>query len=489
MGQFNFVGQAYEAPMLLQDAQKCVNWYVEVSQDDKSKTATALLGTPGLLKILTAGGGPVRGCWVMPGNQTAIVVSGNEIFWVTISTAASISSIPTFTAKLIGSTLTSTGPVCIRDNASGGIAVIVDGPNGYVVNVAALSVTQILDPAWLGSDRVMFVDGWLVFNKPGSQTFYTSPLYWNGVTAMDATYYALKDSSSDQLVTMFEDKRELWLIGERTTEVWYDAGNATFPFSRLQGVTPQHGCSAKHSITRVGDSLVWLGRNERGQNTVKRTNGYQIQDVSTIAVNHAIASYPVISDAIAYAYQEDGHEFYVLIFPTADATWVWDATTNMWHERLSYDPAGGQFHRHVSNCFMNFSDVRIVGDYVSGNLYQLSRQVYTDNGVPLIAWRRAPHIWDRNDRERVFFAQLQIEFTPGVGLQTGQGSNPQAVLRWSDDGGQTYGNEHWRSIGLVGQTKNRAIWRRMGQARDRIYDLKFSDPVPRDIVGASLETA
>lgn len=486
MSQFNFVGQAYEAPMLLQDAEKLVNWYVEISQNGDSKTPKALLGTPGLLSLLTLGSGPVRGGWVLPGGQTALVVSGNEVFKVTIATPATATSTAVLAATQIGLISTSTGPVVIRDNAAGGIAVIVDGPNGYVVNTAAWTVTQISDPAWLGSSRVAFIDGWLVFNKPNSQTFYTSPLYWNGKGAMDATYFALKDSSTDNLVTFIEDKRELWLIGERTTEVWYDAGGATFPFSRLQGVTMQHGCAAAQSIARAGNSLVWLGANEQGQNTVKATTGYEIADRSTIAVNHAIASYPVISDAIAYAYQEDGHLFYVLTFPTADATWVWDLTTNMWQERLSYDPAAGQFHRHRSNCFMNFADMRLVGDYQNGNLYQMSRSIYSDNGAPLVCWRRTPHVWDGTDRERVFHQRLQLEFTPGVGLQSGQGSIPEVMLRWSDDGGQTWSNEHWQSIGAVGKTKNRAIWRRLGNARDRVYEAKFSDPVPRDVVGATL---
>jgi len=486
MPKFAFVGQAYEAPMLLQDAEKCVNWYVEVSQNEESKTPKALLGTPGLLSQITLGNGPVRGDWPLPGGQTALVVSGNAVFKVTIATAATATSNAVLAATQIGQISTSSGPVVIRDNGAGGIAAISDGPNGYVVNLSAWTVNQIGDPAWLGASRIAFVDGWLVFNKPGSQIFYTSPLYWNGVSPMDATYFALKDTSTDNLVTFIEDKRELWLIGERTTEVWYDAGNATFPFSRLQGVTLQQGCAAAQSIARVGDSLVWLGANEQGQNTVKRTVGYQTVDASTIAVNNAIKSYPVISDAIAYAYQEDEHLFYVLTFPTADATWVWDATTNMWHERLSYEPTAGRFHRHRSNCFMNFAGMRLVGDYQNGNLYQMSRAIYSDNGEPLIAWRRAPHVWDDSDRERVFHRRLQLEFTPGVGLQTGQGSDPQVMLRWSDDGGQTWSNEHWQSIGMAGKTKYRAIWRRMGNARDRVYEAKFSDPVPRDVVGASL---
>lgn len=472
--------------MLLQDAEKCVNWYPEVSQGKGSKTVSALLGCPGLQLALAVGNGPIRGMWALPGGASALVVSGSQCYLMTIHTTATATAEATFIATLIGTLNSSSGPVCIRDNGVGGIAVIVDGANGYVYQVNAKTLTQITDVAWLGSNRIAYVDGWLVFQEPGTQTFYTSPLYWNGTSAMDPTYYALKDSSSDQLVTMYDDQRLLWLIGERTTEVWYDAGNATFPFSRLPGVTMQHGAAAPHSIARAGDSIVWLAQDEQGQNYVVRTVGYRVQPISTHAVAHAIASYNVVNDAIGYAYQDDGHLFYVLTFPTADATWVWDETSNLWHERMSYDPVAGLYHRHMSNCYMNFADQRLVGDYESGNIYQMTRSAYSDNGNPLVAWRRTPHAWDEQDRNWVFHSQLQIEFTPGVGLQSGQGSTPHAMLRWSDDGGQTYGNEHWQSIGMAGQTRNRCIWRRLGSSRDRIYDVKFSDPVPRDIVGASL---
>jgi hypothetical protein len=136
---------------------------------------------------------------------------------------------------------------------------------------------------------------------------------------------------------------------------------------------------------------------------------------------------------------------------------------------------------------MDFGDVRLVGDYQSGQLHQMSRQFYTDAGNILKAVRRTPHQWHKENRERVFFSQLQIEFTPGVGLQMGQGSNPQCMLRWSDDGGFTFGSEQWTSIGAVGQTYNRAIWYLLGhnQGRDRVWEFAVTDPVPRDVIGAT----
>ena len=299
--------------------------------------------------------------------------------------------------------------------------------------------------------------------------------------------FALKDSSTDNLVTLMEQNRELWLVGERTSEVWYNAGlTPGVSFARIPGVGPQVGCSAKHSITRAGQQLVWLGRNEQGQNVVVCTSQYTWARISTHAIEHLIASFPVVSDAIGYAYEEDGHLFYMLTFPTADRTICYDFTSGTWHKRLSFDPVAGVYHRHRSNSFMDFGDVRLVGDYQTGQIMQMSRSFYTDTGNPLRALRRTPHIWSKENRERVFFSQFQIEFTPGVGLQSGQGSNPQAMLKWSDDGGFTWSTERWTTIGAAGQTKNRAIWRALGRARDRVWEVVITDPVPRDIIGATL---
>lgn len=352
---------------------------------------------------------------------------------------------------------------------------------------------QITDPAFLGSDRVSFIEGWLIFNQPGTRTFYTNAPVPYTLTFAGA-FYALKDSSTDNLVTIMENNREEWLVGEKTSEVWYQSGGANFAFSRLPGIGPQIGCAAKHSISRVGNDLAWLGRiGEAGENIVVRTQQYSWERISTHAIENAIASYPIVSDAIGDCYEEAGHLIYQLTFPTADVTWcldltVYDLTQGKlgWFQRLSWNSSTGTYHRHAANCMVNFADLLLAGDYQSGQIHQQSRSIYTDAGNPLRCQRRTPHIWSKANRVRVFAASLQIEFTPGVGLQTGQGSNPQIMLRWSNDGGFTWSNEHWVPIGLAGQTRNRAILRRLGYFRDRVWEANFSDPVARDIIGATL---
>lgn len=553
-----FVGQAYSAPDPYQDSQRLVNWYLEVSQDSKSKTPTALLGCPGLNPIIQLGVvGAVRGSWVLPGGTQAIYVSGNTVYVVTMTVPPTQNAIAQFATQSVGTLNTNSGQVRIRDNGAGGYAVLVDGLNGYYyriagagstaftaspssgsttlpysgslntalvvgsvisgtgiapgttivsINVSANTITMsaaatstpgavtitctlaafgvISDPGFEPPSHIAFIDGWLIVNRVGSQAFATSsPVPYTLI--FDPLFFALKDSQSDNLQGLQELNRELWLIGERASEIWFNAGGQNFAFQRIPGAAPPIGTSAPQSINQAGDSLMWLGRTLQGENIVVQTKQYSWHRVSQHGVEHQISSYPLVADAFGYSYEEEGHLFYVLVFPTADRTWCWDSN-GTWHERLSFDSNTGQFHRHRGNCFANFQNLRLVGDYQSGQIHQMSRKVYTDAGEPLVALRRCPHIWNKENRERVFHSRLQIDFAPGVGLQMGQGSDPQGMLRWSDDAGASYGTEHFATVGKVGKTKNRLMYRRLSKAFDRVYEFRYSDPTYRDIVGATL---
>jgi hypothetical protein len=565
---FGFVGPFDEAVDILQNAQREINWYCEADPDPRAKEQLALLGCPGLNPLAQGAVGQARGAWVLPGSQQALVVISNMLYVMKITVPATQTSIAQYSLTQVGTLLTNSGQVVMRDNGVlqnglGGYCLIVDGtfgyyyllsgvpyvntfqgslsigsptitfpgalPNGLIVastptlsdtgmvipagtkitSVDTLGLTltmsapatgnsftdmvsltipvfgQITDQGFLGADRLLFIEGWLMANQPGTRTFFTTgPAPYSML--FPGAFFALKDSSTDNLTTLMENNREAWLLGERTTEVWFNSGGTNFSFSRIPGVGPQIGCAAKHSIARAGQQICWLGRNEQGQNIVVVSSQYSWERISTHAIDHAIAQYPVVSDAIGYAYEEDGHSFYMLTFPTADVTWCFDFTSQFWHQRASYDPNTGLFHRHRSNCFMDFGDVRIVGDYQTGQLHQMSRNFFTDAGAPLRCVRRTPHLWLKATRQRMFFSSLQVEFTPGVGLQVGQGVNPQVMLRYSNDGGFTWSNEYWVSIGMAGNTKNRAIWRKLSWARDRVWEVSFTDPVQRDIIGATL---
>jgi hypothetical protein len=307
--------------------------------------------------------------------------------------------------------------------------------------------------------------------------------------SVDPLDFASAEGDPDNLVSLIIDHREAWLFGTNSIEVWYDAGLPDFPLQRIQGAFNEIGCAAAYSVAKLDNGLFWLGADARGRGIVYRANGYTGQRISTHAIEWQIQQYSTISDAIGYTYQQDGHAFYVLIFPTAETTWVYDVATQAWHERAGWD--NGNFVRHRSNCQVSYNNQIIVGDFENGNIYAFDLETYADNGDIqkwLRSWRALPT--GANNLKRTSQHTLQIDCETGVGLNTGQGDDPQMMLRWSDDGGHTWSNEQWASIGKVGEYFQRTFYRRLGMTlklRDRVYELSGTDPVKIAIVGAQLD--
>ena len=345
----------------------------------------------------------------------------------------------------------------------------------YALN---FSVLPNSDGAFSGADVVDIVDNYFVYNRPDTQQFGSS----NPLSPISsALAFSSKDGAPDDLVSLIVDHREVYLMGEVSSEVWVNSGLFPFAFQRIPGTSTQHGIAAKYSIARVGNSFAYVSRNIRGQAQIMMMNGYVPTRISTHAVEQTLLD-QFVDDARAWTYQLEGHEVYVVSFPTIDLTWAYDISTGMWHKWLWVDQ-NNVYHRHRGNCHASFQGKNLVGDWENGNLYQLDPLNYTDNGTEIRRLRRAPHLI--SDYQRQYFHELQIHFQPGVGLPNG--SAPQAMLRWSDDGGSTWSNEHWSSIGVQGAYQNRAIWRRLGQSRDRIFEVVVTDPIKAVITAANLK--
>lgn len=481
MSDFLFVGPAYEAASVTQDDQRLINWYLETDQtkadlpatqeNETQRGYTALYPTPGLTTRVSLATGEVRGMWTLPGGATFLAVSGQTLYSVNSS----------LVATSVGTLLTSTGPVWIRDN--GTAAYITDGTYRYSYTFATNTFVQQSDGAFSGGGTCDEVDNFFIYSNPLTNQWGSSDV---GAIASNALNLGAILGSSTNLVAVVADHRQVLLLGEKYSERWINVGSFPFAFAIVPGSSMQHGCAAPASVARLGEGVAFLALDTRGQATVVMWGASIAQPVriSTFAIENAIQGYAVTSDAIAYTYSQAGHEFYVLTFPTADVTWCYDLSTQQWHQRAWRDPATGIYHRHRSNCATVFGDDILVGDYANGKVYALDQTNYTDAGDPLPCVRRCRHL--TSDLNRQFFGSLQIQFQPGVGLQTGQGSDPTAILRWSNDGGFTFGNDHTISIGKAGKYKARAIKRRLGYARDRVYELVVTDPVYRVVVSANM---
>jgi len=462
------IGGSYEGRVSDFNASRCVNQYVVTGTNEEGNKYPAMLqGTPGCTEFCDTGTSTeIRGM-IAVGNYL-YAVAGNGFYRIT--TVGATTSLGTLNSA--------TGHCYLEYNSSTGSQImIVDGTTGYIYNTSTGAFAQITDADFPGASTLAFQDGYFIVSRPNTREWWHSDSY-DG-TAWTGTSYATKEGAPDNLLRVLCDHRELWLFGAKTTEVWYNAGSGTPPFSRKIDEILQRGISAAASAAAEDNTIFWLD----DRRMVQRAVGYKPETISTRQIEYQFSSYDTVSDAIGFCYSQDGHTFYVLAFPTANKTWVYDAATNFWHERASWpSPYTGRWR---ANCYAEFNDQHLIGDYANGKIYELDLSVYAEDGNVLKTIRRAQAI--HKDRLMLFHNRLDIEFETGVGLASGQGSDPVAMVRWSDDGGHTWSNEHQMSIGKMGEYGKRVYRNRLGRSRSRVYEISVTDPVKRNILAAHLD--
>jgi hypothetical protein len=474
-----FAKYDYRAASPKLNAQRVVNLYCEIQSDD-SVRVYPLLPTPGLVEFAEIGTGPIRALDLI--GSTLFAVSGDEVYEV------SSAGVGTLLGNInVGASDAGTTPVYTA--ASGTQMGLVAPPNGWGITLGSPSVlARITDGDFLPAAGIVYLDGYFICPEVDSRQAFFSALL--DVFDWDPLDVFAAESGGDNLVAITSDHRELWLQAQKRMEVWYNAGvDPALPFERIQGAYLEKGVAAAASIARLDNSIFWLANDLM---VYRIAGGYGAQRISTHAIEHEISEYADVSDAWAWTYSANGHIFYVLTFPSggvaAEAgvappgrTFVYDVATQMWHERQS--GVGGAATRWRPNCGTAAYGRNLCGDSLSGKIFTLTDGIFTEDGNPIERIAVCPPLYA--DGQRVRLDRVELECQVGVGLTTGQGSDPQVVLDWSDDGGVTWSNELWRSLGALGQReRTRVRWNRLGQFRNRSLRFRVTDPVQVALYGA-----
>jgi hypothetical protein len=466
MSRIALTGGAYQARSLIASAQRCVNLYPEAMPPGQGEPAPmTYYPTPGLRIVKQAAAGSWR-CLYQSSLGAVYGVLGGTVYAIAQNwTLTELGTIPDLTT-----------PVRMQDN--GLVLVIVDGGgSGWYVTLADNTFAQITDSVFTGSINIAVLDTFLLFNQPRTGLFYLSPSEYAGnSTAFDGNYIAAKATYPDLLVGAANVGQQVWLIGKQTTEIWVDSGAADFPFQRYAGPLIPHGCGAPYSIVTIDGAVFWLSSGLDGNCIVLRGSGVEADRVSTHAIETIWQRYPTTADAIGLTYQEGGHSFYVLIFPSADATWVYDEATQLWHERAWMDD-NGVLHRHRMFSCCNAYGTILAGDWQNGALYALDPDVFDDAGQPIQRIRSFPHIM--NDGKRVMHRQFVADMAVGAG-------DLDVSLRMSDTRGATFGSPLVCPTIPTGAYDAMPQWWRLGMARDRVFELSWSSPVSTALNGAFL---
>jgi hypothetical protein len=467
-----FIGPSYISQSPLADQEWTMNFYVEQIQSQGGSTRAALYPTPGFEQFGdTVLGAPGRAHFAQDGREWAVI--GTRFY--------EISQFGLMTDR--GTVAVDSNPATISSNGLGNSELfITSGSNGYTFNITTTAFTQIANLNGLAT-MGDFIDGYFLALDAASSRVYISDLE-DGLT-WDPTQFFSRSIGADPWVSMKVANRYIYLFGEQTSESWYDDGGFPIPFTPHPSGLIQYGCAAAFSPETIGSGVAWLAQTINGFAGVMRIVGLTPEKISNYALENTMSAY-TLSDAIGDTYTDLGHTFYILTFSNSNVTWVYDLDTNSWCQRGTWIEEEGRYDaQHALFHAYAYGEHRML-DRDSGRVFKMASDIGLDVDDRVIRRvRRGPTIMQENFR--LFYSTFELDMEVGLATLSGAGSDPQVVLRYSNDGGKTWSSELFRTAGATGEYGTLVLWNRLGMARKRIFEVSFSDPVPWRILNAYVE--
>jgi len=375
------------------------------------------------------------------------------------------------TTALIGTISNSSGKVSISHNTTQ--VVIVNGPNMYVTNFTGSSFTSIVVPAWRGSNNVDEMDGYFILSEPNTDQFYITAI--DDGTVLDALDFSSADASPDIIVAHVVFHHQLWIFGEKSTEIWVNSGATDFPFTRYTSYPIDIGCVSPHGFCIAADTLFFVGKTERGTAVVYMVQGNQPTPISNTAIEELLLGSTDLSKVEMFAYQPKGHEHVCITAPGMKTMLVYDAREKLWHERADW--INGDWNQLKWRFVTLVGDTHYGGD-TDGNVFRLDPDVNQYSGRHLVRERTWPHLMAPT-MEPVSYKGLELS------LKTGYGGS--VTLELSNDSGQTFGPMLMRNLGATGRWMQRIRWLGLGSAINRIFRIRCSDNVPFALYQADVD--
>lgn len=458
---------AYQAKSVIASAQRCVNLYLEGNpQNIKAPMPTTHYQRPGKITRWSPPAGQVGA------GRGLYCASNGDLYTVVNDTVYLINQ--AFGFNTIGNITAGSHPVSMADNGvTGGAEIaLVDGTTtGYQIDMNTYAFAPIVDVSGLftGADVVVYLETFFIFNTvPNSQNFIISQP--NSLT-FDPLDIAAKSAYADNLITLGIRSKELWLFGNKSsTEPWILSGALDFPFEGMPSTFITYGAAAKYGMVFSDTALYWISINQAGKALFVKTDGYNPKRISTHALEKEVQDYDTVADAIAQTFQLEGHTFVVWHFPTADKTWVYDQATEQWAQ-WAFTDNDGALHRDKGCFYASAYGKNFVQDWQTGQVYEINGNTYDDDGSAVTYIRGFPVL--EKELNRVTHNTLRAYM--GMGTEPDPNAEEPVVLLFvSDDGGKSFYDPIEMPLGNQGEYDNIAQATRLGQARNRVYELVWS---------------
>lgn len=478
--KIGMIGASYTAKSNAVADEETINFYPETIESAGAQTQRSFFGTPGLAVFCTFDDSPVRGqCW-----------TGERLFVAAADTLYEVFADGTMVKRMDGVLDTFGGPVSIA--ASNIELLIVAGARAWCYELADNSFIDVTPQLAGGPVKVKYSDGYFIIVFGASNKFQISAILdgttWPGIQVNAVSVFP------ENITSIEVSHRELWVFGGQHAQPYQDTGTDEV-FDVIPGALIETGNGPPFSPTVVDNTIFWWSLDIRGARQAWRANGYTPLRISTHAVETLMSSYTEdqFANLVTYSYQDAGHLFWVSYVPGTDCTWVYDVAESLWHKRAEWHPDVAQYTPHRSWNHSYAFGKHLVGDWESGNLWDMSLNYLDENGAIIRRLRRSPTLVQ--EMEWIYHSEFVADFAVGLGPQPpfvdgdGNPRPPQAMLRWSNNRGSTWSSQFIASCGFAGEYNKRVIWRRLGRSRYRVYELSVSDKIAWVLVDAYLKVA
>lgn len=462
-----FVGPSNRARSATIASDQAINIFLETTTITEEIKLKTFYGTPGMKFFMTLDTLGCRG--IFEQDNRCWAVFGDTLYELNIAAK---------TSSVLGTVPNDGLPVSFSCNGRGGEQMVCLASGSlFVFNLISNTLSAaIVLPLTNAPVYVDFIDGYFLLLEAATVRVWFSNL--EDGTTWDALDFFARSQTSDNVLGIKVFRDRVWVFGGVTSEVYYDSGDLLNPFVPYPGSVMQEGTINQTSITVQGESVYWVAQDSIGQNRMVSAVDYAPTVISTPPISFALAAFATTTDCEALAYEQEGHPFIAWTFPTGDQTWVWDAREQTWHQRASFNLSTSTYHRWRARGLATANGLLLTGDYATGLLCVLDMDTFVDEDERVIKRaRRAPYLSQEN--QWMFIDQIELGLQPGVGLSSGQGSAPAAMLSLSKDAGASWTPPINAGLGAMGANLARAIWRKLGRVRaDRlVIEITQTDPV------------
>lgn len=459
----------YKSETLPLAAMECIN-LIPVIPETPTISTEILVGSPGL-ELLATVTDINRGAHVF--NGIPYFVNGTRLYRLDVTLDGLGNEV--WTTTDLGE-IPGEERVSIANNGAQMCIVVpelAETFNTYIVDTDDL-ITQVSDAGFSGpASSVLFVSGFFVFTSTDGNSFFKSALR-NGLS-YNALDFANAESDPDPIAGQVVYRNQLFIFGSKTMEGYQIVDTPDFPFI-FSGVVERKGLIAQATLTEVDGRLYWLGSTARERPQILMYEGGPPISISTRAIEVALKKFSQeeLEAAFSWDYAEDGADFIAFVF--SSTAFVYDLSTQLWHERKSVNNEAQIVGYRISNIVDAYGYL-IAGDVLNGSIGRLSKETKTEYGNTIQRRIVLPPIDNKGDVTIV--SQVELVAQTGVGtLENLPGDEANIRLSWSDDGGRTFDGPFTESLGEIGEHNHRVIWSECGSFdRSRMFALDVSDPI------------